>query len=165
MLLPSFDVVSELEIMEVENAVNQTKKEIQQRFDFKGGKSSIVLDKERKVVLIMADDDFKMRSMHQILESKLAKRDVDIRCLNYGEEEAASGNLIKQTVTLRSGLAREETKEITKFIKETKLKVQAQVQGEQVRVTAKKIDDLQALISAIKEKSLPFPLQFINMRR
>ena len=163
--MASFDVVSELDMMEVANAVNQAQKEIAQRFDFKGGKSEIELDEEEKKIKILADDDMKLRSIHQILEGKLAKRGVDLRGLKYGKEETASGNIIRQHVELRSGLDKDAAKEVTKAIKESKLKVTAQVQDEQVRVTAKSIDDLQSAISMLRAANLKFPLQFINMRR
>ena len=162
--MPSFDIVSELDLMEVDNAVNQAKREIGQRFDFRGGKSDISLEKEAKRIKIMADDDMKLRAIHQIIETKMAKRDLDMRCLEYGQEETASGNMIRQMVTLKNGIEKEEAKKITKAIKETKLKVQAQVQDDQVRVTAKKIDDLQSVISHLKGMDLPFPIQFVNMR-
>ena len=163
--MPSFDIVSDLDLMEVDNAVRQTQKEIASRFDFKGSKSELTLDKETKKIKIVADDDMKLRSLHQLLEAKLAKRGIDLRALKYGKEEAASGNVIRQMVELKSGLDKEESKEITKAIKDGKLKVQAQVQDEQVRVTSKSIDDLQATIAYLKAQQLKFPLQFINMRR
>lgn len=163
--MPSFDIVSDLDLMEVENAVNQSAKEIGQRFDFKSGKSEIELDKAAKKIKIIADDELKLRSIHQILELRLLKRQIDIRCLKYNPEEAASGNILKQSVDLKAGIEKEEAKEITKAIKESKLKVEAQIQGDQVRVTGKNIDDLQSVIALLKGKSMSFPLQFINMRR
>ena len=162
--MPSFDIVSELELMEVENAVNQAQREIGQRFDFRGGQSKVDLDKGAKRIKIIADDEMKLRSIHQILEGKLAKRSVDLRCLDYNKEEAGSGGILRQDVALKSGLNKEEAKQLTKAIKETKLKVQAQVQDEQVRVTGKKIDDLQAVMADLKGRDFSFPLQFINMR-
>jgi hypothetical protein len=162
--VPSFDIVNELNLMEVENAVNQTQKEIAQRFDFKGGKSDLELDKVGKKLKIIADDDMKLRSIHQILEGKLAKRGVDLRCLKYEKEEQASGNIIRQMVSLKSGIDKEEAKEITKAIKDSKLKVQAQIQDEQVRVTSKSIDELQATMSMLRGKDMKTPLQFVNMR-
>jgi uncharacterized protein YajQ (UPF0234 family) len=163
--MPSFDVVNELDLMEVENAVNQVQKEIGGRFDFKGGKSEITLEKDAKRLKVLADDDMKLRAIHQILETKMAKRGVDLRCLKYGKEEAGSLGIIRQMIDLRSGLSKEEAKEVTSAIKDSKLKVQAQVQDEQVRVTAKSIDELQATISMLKGKGLKFPVQFVNMRR
>ena len=162
--MPSFDIVSELDMQEVDNAVNMAQKEIAQRFDFRGGKSSIELDKTAKKLKILADDDMKLRSIHQIVESKLAKRGVDLRGLKYGKEESGSGGIIRQEIDLKAGLDKEEAKEITKLINESKVKVQAQIQDEQVRVTSKSIDELQAAISVLKKGELKFPLQYINMR-
>ncbi len=163
--MPSFDVVSDLDMMEVENAVNQAQKEIGSRFDFKGGKSEIELDHDEKKVKIMADDDMKLRAIHQILEMKMAKRGIDLRCMKYDKEEVASGNMIRQMLELKSGIDKDSAKEITKAIKESKLKVQAQIQDEQVRVTAKSIDELQATIQMLKGANIKVPMQFINMRR
>jgi len=162
--MPSFDIVSEIDMGEVLNAVTQVTKEIDNRFDFRGGKSSLTFDKGAKVITIVADDDLKLRSIHQILEQKMSKRDIDIRCLEYGREEEGSSNVIKQVVNLKSGIDKDKAKKITKLIKDMKLKVQAQIQDEQVRVTGKKIDDLQTVIQQIKDSSLDLPLQFINMR-
>lgn len=162
--MPSFDIVSEMDMMEVENAVNQSQKEIGQRFDFRGGKSSIEFDKPGKKIKIVADDDMKLRSIHQILSSKMAKRSLDLRALKYGKEEVATGNTIRQMIEIKAGMEKEEAKELTKAIKESKLKVQAEIQGEQVRVTSKSIDELQATMSMLKAKELKFPVQFINMR-
>lgn len=162
--MASFDIVSDLDMQEVDNAVNQTSKEIGTRFDFRGGKSSIELDKETKKIKIMADDDFKLRSIHQMLEQKMAKRGLDLRGIEYGAEEQASGGVIRQQVTLKSGLEKEGAKEVTRVIKDSKLKVNVEIQDKQVRVTAKKIDDLQAVISLLKENKFKIPLQFVNMR-
>lgn len=162
--MASFDIVSDLDMQEVDNAVNQTSKEIGTRFDFRGGKSSIELDKETKKIKIMADDDFKLRSIHQMLEQKMAKRGLDLRGIEYGDEEQASGGVIRQQVTLKSGLEKEGAKEVTRVIKDSKLKVNVEIQDKQVRVTAKKIDDLQAVISLLKENKFKIPLQFVNMR-
>jgi len=163
--MPSFDIVSEVDLMEIDNAVNMTMKEIAQRFDFRGGKSSLELDKTTKKIKIIADDDMKLRAIHQILETRLAKRNIDIRCLKYGTEEAASGNIIRQNVDLKNGIEKEEAKELTRKIKDSKLKVQAEIQGEQLRVSGKSIDDLQTVMGMIKGMQLKFPVQFINQRR
>ena len=162
--MPSFDIVCELDMQEVDNAVNQVAKEISQRFDFRGGKSELSLDKTAKTVKIVADDDFKLRSIHQLLEAKMAKRGLDLRALKYGKEEAGSGGVIRQTVELKAGLDKDEAKAVTKAIKDSKLKVQAQIQDDEVRVTAKSIDDLQAAIALLRRAELKFPVQFTNMR-
>jgi uncharacterized protein YajQ (UPF0234 family) len=162
--MPSFDIVNEIEEQEVDNAVNQTAREISTRFDFKGGISSIEFDKVQTKIKIMADDDMKLRAIHQILEAKMAKRGLDCRLLDYEKEEAASGRAIRQMVKIKKGLTKEEGKDLIKRIKDAKLKVQAQLQDEQVRVTGKKIDDLQEVIALLKAANLPTPLQFVNMR-
>lgn len=163
--MASFDIVNELNVQEVDNAVNMTAKEIGSRFDFRGGKSEIEFDKTKKEIKIIADDDLKLRSIHQLLEQKLAKRGIDLRLLDYGKEIDAGSNLIRQIVTLKNGIDKEEAKKITKLIKDANLKVQAQIQDEQIRVTSKKIDDLQATIQFLRGSSeIGLPLQFINMR-
>ncbi|NDE14370.1 YajQ family cyclic di-GMP-binding protein [bacterium] len=162
--MASFDIVSEIDMMEVENAINQAQKEIAQRFDFRGGKSSIELDKPGKKIKIVADDDMKLRSIHQVISAKMAKRNLDLRALKYGKEEAATGNTIRQVIDIKAAMEKEEAKEVTKAIKDSKLKVTVEVQGDQVRVTSKSIDELQATIAMLKGKELTFPLQFINMR-
>ncbi|MCX6116560.1 MAG: YajQ family cyclic di-GMP-binding protein [Proteobacteria bacterium] len=162
--MPSFDIVSEVDLMEVENAVNQASKEIEQRFDFRGGKSSIDLDKTAKIIKIMADDDMKLRSIQQVLSGKLAKRNVDLRALKFNPEEPASGNLLRQKVDLKANLEKEEIKEVNKLIKDSKLKVTTEIQGEQLRVVSKSIDELQATMSVLKKKDFKFPIQFTNMR-
>lgn len=161
--MPSFDIISEVDLQEVDNAVNQVVKEISSRFDFRGGKSKIYFDKTKKIIQINADDEMKLRSIHQILETKLAKRQVDCRYLKYGEE-IPSGTTIRQEASLRAGLDKEEAKKITKKIKNMSVKVQAQIQDQQVRVSGKKIDDLQTVIAELKEDDLGIPLQYINMR-
>ena len=163
--MPSFDIVCEVDLQEIDNAVNQTHREMTGRFDFRSGKSSIEFDKENKLLKIAADDDFKLRAIHQILETKLAKREVDCRVLQYQKEEGGFNKALKQKVTLRSGLSKEEAKKITQLIKNSGLKVQPEIQDDQVRVTAKKIDDLQEVIAAVKQANLGIPLQYINMRR
>ena len=162
--MPSFDIVSELDLQEVDNAINMASKEVGNRFDFRGGNSKITFSKEDKKINILADDDMKLRAIHQILQQKMAKRDIDLRSLKFGAEEEASGGQIRQNVELRAGIEKEDAKKITKAIKETKLKVQAQIQEDQVRVTGKKIDDLQSVISQLKSMELGLPLQYINMR-
>lgn len=162
--MPSFDIVNELDMQEVDNAINQADKEITTRFDFKGGKSKIELDKAAKKIKLLADDDMKLRALHQIIETKMSKRGIDLRCLEYGKQEEATHNAIRQEVTLKNGVDKESAKKITKMIKESGLKVQAQIQDEQVRVTGKKIDDLQAVIQYLRTNEVGLPLQFINMR-
>jgi len=162
--MPSFDIVCEIDLQEIDNVVNQTSREISNRFDFKGGKSRLVFDKENKQLKITADDDLKLRSIQQILSNKMAKRSLDCRSLQYEKEEQTSGNVLSQKVILRSGLEKEDAKKIINKIKLLKLKVQAQIRDDFVRISGKKIDDLQTVISIFKEDDLNLPLQYINMR-
>ena len=162
--MPSFDIVNEINMQEIDNAVNQTKKEIAGRFDFRGGKSDLELDKTAKQIKITADDEFKLRSLQQILEQKLATRKVDLKVIEYGDATPAPGQILRQTVTLKEGIDKEEAKKILKLIKDSALKVQAQIQDEQVRVTGKKIDDLQAVIQMLRSAQVAVPLQYVNMR-
>ena len=160
--MPSFDIVSKVDMQEVDNAVNQVKKEITQRYDFKGTKSEIELKDD--AITVLADDDYKLKAIIDIIQSKMLKRNISLKSLDYGKEEPASGSMIRQVITIRQGIATEKGKEINKIIKETKMKVQSQIQGDQVRVTGKKIDDLQEVIQLLKGKDLDIDLQFINMR-
>ncbi len=162
--MPSFDVISEVDLQEVDNAVNQTSKEISQRFDFKGSKSTVEWDKNTKKIKIVADDDFKLRSITQVLEGKFAKRNIDLQCLKYGKTETGSMGILRQEIELKSGMDKEETKKVTKFIKELKLKVSTEIQDDKVRVTAKKIDDLQDVQQKLRNGDLKMPLQFTNQR-
>ncbi len=159
-----FDIVCDVDLQEVSNAVNQAMKEIGQRFDFKGSKSSIELDKDKGTLTLISDDENKLRSVIDILQSKLVKRAVSLKALNYGKVEPAAGNTVRQIVTLQQGIPQEKAKEMVKLIKDTKLKVTAEIQKDQVRVRAKKIDDLQTIIAKLKEKDFGIHLQFTNYR-
>ncbi len=161
--MPSFDIVSKVNMQEVDNAVNQTIKEIAQRYDFKGSKSEISQEKES--VKILADDDFRLKAIVDILQSKFIKRGVSIKALQYGKAESASGGMVRQIITIQQGISKEKGKDIIAIIKETKLKVQGQIQEDQVRVTGKNIDDLQEIIRLLKEKDLGVELQFVNFRQ
>ncbi len=160
----SFDIVSKVDLQEVSNAVQQAMKEIGQRFDFKGSKSNIDLDKGKNEITLIGDDEFKLKAVTDILQSKLVKRGVSLKALNYGKVEPASGGTVRQVITLQQGIPSEKAKEIVKIIKDTKLKVQSQIQQDQVRVVAKKIDDLQSLIKLLKEKDLGIHMEFVNYR-
>lgn len=160
--MPSFDVVSKVDLQEVDNAVNQALKEISTRYDFKGTVNELELAKEG--LRILAADEYKLNAIKDILIAKLVKRKVSPKCFDYGPEEAASGGAIRQKASIVQGISKEKGKEIVKAIKETKLKVQAQIMDDQVRVTAKKIDDLQEVIQLLKQKDLGVELQFENMR-
>ena len=160
----SFDIVSKVDLQEVSNAVQQAMKEIGQRFDFKGSKSNIDLDKGKNQITLIGDDEFKLKAVTDVLQSKLVKRGVSLKSLNYGKIESASAGTVRQVITLQQGIQSEKAKEIVKIIKETKYKVQAQIQQDQVRVVGKKIDDLQALMKLLKEKDLGIHMEFVNYR-
>jgi hypothetical protein len=159
-----FDVVCDVDLQEVSNAVNQAVKEIQQRFDFKGSKSTIELDKGKAVITLTSDDEVKLKSVVDILQSKLVKRSISLKALSYGKVEQAAGNTVRQVVTLQQGIPQDKAKEMVKLIKDLKLKVNAEIQKDQVRVRAKKIDDLQTIIAKLKEKDFGIALQFTNYR-
>jgi len=160
----SFDVVSKVDLQEVLNAVQQATKEISQRFDFKGSKSSIELNKDKHEINFVSDDESKLKTVIDILQTKLVKRGVSLKALSYGKIEQAAGNTVRQIVTLQQGIPVEKAKEIVKLIKDTKMKVQAEIQKDQVRIRAKKIDDLQATITLLKGKELGIHIEFINYR-
>ncbi|MBT0651503.1 YajQ family cyclic di-GMP-binding protein [Geomobilimonas luticola] len=160
--MPSFDIVSKVDMQEVDNAVNQTVKEIAQRYDFKGSKCEVTQEKES--IKVLADDDFRLKSIIDILQSKFIKRGISVKALQYGKAESASGGMVRQVITIQQGISKEKGKELNAVIKETKLKVQSQIQDDQVRVTGKNIDDLQEVIRILKGKDLGIEMQFINFR-
>jgi len=160
--MPSFDVVSKVDMQEIDNAVNQARKEIEQRYDFKGTKNELELAKD--TLNILAADDYKLDSILEILRGKLARRNLSPKCFEYGKRETASHNQIRMKVTIVQGISKEKGKEVVQAIKDSKLKVQAQIMEDQVRVTGKKIDDLQEVIQLLKGKDFGIELQFVNMR-
>ncbi|TQV86889.1 YajQ family cyclic di-GMP-binding protein [Aliikangiella coralliicola] len=159
--MPSFDIVSEIDSHELRNAVDQAIRELSTRFDLKGTSSNYELD--NKVVKITADADFQARQLVDILRTKMVKRNIDAKCMDLGPVQP-SGKIVHQSITVREGIEQALAKKIVKMIKDAKLKVQASIQGDKVRVTGKKRDDLQTAISLIKEESLEWPLQFNNFR-
>ncbi|NQF12758.1 YajQ family cyclic di-GMP-binding protein [Brevibacillus sp. HB1.3] len=158
----SFDIVSKVELAEVNNAIQTALKEIENRFDFKGSKSSISLEKEELV--LVSDDDFKLSQVKDILLGKLVKRDVPIKNLDYGKIEPAAGGSVRQRVKLVQGIDKDNAKKINSIIKDTGLKVKTQIQDDQIRVTGKSKDELQQIINAIRKADLPLEVQFINYR-
>ena len=161
--MPSFDVVSEVDMQEVRNGVDQASREISQRFDFKGTDSSIEL--KEKSIELHTESEPRLEALKQVLAEKMVKRGVSLKALGYGTVEEASKGTVRQEVTLRVGITDDKAKEVGKFIKALGMKgVQHQIQGEQVRVTAKKRDDLQTVIVAVKEHDFDLPLQFTNFR-
>ncbi|MBM4146680.1 MAG: YajQ family cyclic di-GMP-binding protein [Nitrospira sp.] len=160
----SFDIVSQTDMQEVLNAVQQAMKEIGQRFDFKGSKSNIELDKNRSEITLTSDNDFKLQSITEILKNKFVKRNVSLKSLNFGKIEKAAGETVRQVVNLQQGISAERAKDLVKLIKDMKLKVQAEIQKDQVRVRAKKIDDLQSVITMLKGKEFDYHIAFVNYR-
>lgn len=160
--MPSFDIVSEVNTVEVRNAMDQANKEITNRFDFKGSDARVEL--ADKVLTLFADDEFKLKQVTDILVGKLAKRGVDTRALESKDAEKVSGNKVKQVVTVRTGIEQELAKKIQRAIKDSKLKVQASIQGDAVRVSGAKRDDLQATIALVRRTVTDFPLQYQNFR-
>jgi cyclic-di-GMP-binding protein len=159
---PSFDVVSQVNLPEVSNAVAQAQKEIAQRFDLKGTAAGLSLAGTE--LTLTANDDFGLKAVNDLLQGKLVKRGVPLKALDYGKPEPAAKGTVRQLVTIRQGIATEKAKEIVKAIKDSKLKVQAAIQSEQVRVTGKKKDDLQQVIALLREADFGIPLQFTNFR-
>ena len=160
--MPSFDIVSETEMPEVDNALNAMKREMDQRFDFKGAKCSI--EREGEVLTILADDDLKLRQMHELLKGHLTRRKVDAGALEFKNQEKAAGQSVRQQVVVRQGVPQDLAKKIVKAVKGSKLKVQVAIQGDQLRVTGKKRDDLQDAIAMVKDLKLDLPLQYVNFR-
>ena len=158
----SFDIVSKVDLPEVSNAVQQAQKELAQRFDFKNSKSSITLENDK--ITLVSEDDFKLRNVADILESKLVKRGVSLKALDYGKAQAAAGDTLRQEVKLVQGIAQDKAKQINKLIKDSKIKVVSSIQGDELRITGKNKDDLQAVISLLRKEDLGIELQFINYR-
>lgn len=160
--MPSFDIVSEVNQVELKNAIDQTNKEVSNRFDFKGSDARVEL--VEKALTMFADDDFKLGQIYDVLIGKLAKRNVDVRCLQRGKSEKISGDKVKQVITVKVGVDHELGKKIQKMVKDSKLKVQTSIQGDAVRVSGAKRDDLQQVITMMKKNITDFPLQFSNFR-
>jgi len=158
----SFDIVSKPNLQEIDNAISMAMKEISTRFDFKGSISKI--EKEGDKLKLVSEDEFKLKNVVNILQDKLVKRKVALKFLEYEKIEEALGGTVKQLVSIKQGIPQDKAKEITKLIKSSGLKVQTQIQGDQIRVSAKKIDDLQATMQKLKAANLPIELQFINYR-
>lgn len=160
----SFDVVSKVDEQEVDNALNQARKEIIQRYDFKGSKTSIEMKQKEHEIVVISDDDFKLKAVIDILQSKMIKRGVPLKALKYGNVESAAGGTVRQVITLQQGIEKENAKLIVKMIKDMKVKVQAQIMDDQVRVSGKSKDDLQSVMALLKSADLPFAVQFSNYR-
>ncbi len=160
--MPSFDIVSEIEIQEIDNAVNQARKEVEGRYDFKGSKAEILW--EKKEINISAEDEYKVDAIKNILQTKLLRRGIDIKALKFDKIIEAGGRMLKQKITLIQGIEKEKAKDLVQLIKDAKLKVQPQIVDEKVRVTSSSIDELQASMAVIKSSNFAIPLQFNNMK-
>ena len=160
----SFDIVSKVDMQEVDNAINQARKEIIQRYDFKGSKTLVELKQKEHEITLISDDDFRMKAVIDILQSKFVKRSVPLKALTYSPVEPAAGGLVKQTIKLQNGIDKENARLIVKMIKDTKLKVQGQIMDDQVRVSGKSKDDLQSIMAMIRQADFKFAVQFVNYR-
>lgn len=162
--MPSFDIVSRVEMQEVDNAVNNTLKAIAQRFDFRGSKTELTLDKKEKKIRILTEDKMKMEAVKEMLQQNAVKRKIDLKTLKFEEPQTAAGDTLRREVIIKEGIDQDTAKKIVKLIKDAKMKVQASIQGEEVRVSGKKIDDLQEAIALVKGGGIEIPLQFVNMK-
>lgn len=163
--MPSLDIVSRVDYQELENALNNTKKALSQRFDFRNVVYTLDLDKKEKKLKLSAEDNMKMEAIRDTLKQNAVRRGLDLKVFKFGEQQPGAGGNLKQEITLQDGLAQEISKDVVKRIKASALKVQASIQGEEVRVSGKKIDDLQAVMALLKSSDLGVPLQFVNMKR
>ncbi len=161
--MPSFDVVSKANIAEIDNAINGMKREITTRFDFKGSKATIDR-KDEKSIELLADDDLKLKQMQELLKMHVTRRNVDAHFLDFQEFEKAAGQTVRQQVLIKQGIAQDLAKKIISHIKESKIKVQAAIQGDELRISGKKKDDLQDVIGLLRKLNLSQPLQFTNFR-
>ncbi len=162
--MASFDIVNKVDAQLLDNAINVAKKEILNRFDFNGSKSTIEYDKKALIIHITSENDMRMEAITDAIRSRMIKQKLNPLCLDFGKEHYASGSMIKKDVRIKEGIDKEVAKKIIKDIKDSKLKVQAQIMDDQVRVNAKKIDDLQAVISLMRAGNYEIPLQFVNMK-
>jgi uncharacterized protein YajQ (UPF0234 family) len=160
----SFDIVSKIDMQEVDNALNQARKEIIQRYDFKGSKTSLDLNQKELELVLISDDEFKLKAVIDILQNKLIKRSVPLKALSYGKIEPAAGGTVRQVIKLQNGIEKDNARLIVKMIKDTKLKVQAQIMEDQVRVSGKSKDDLQTVMNMVRNADYSFATQFVNYR-
>lgn len=160
----SFDIVSEVNLQEVDNALNQARKEIVQRYDFKDSKTLIEFNPKEKQISIQTLDEFHLKSALDVVQSKLVKRGLSLKALRYGSVDPAAGGTVRQVISLQVGINKDDARTVVKMIKESKVKVQAQIMDDQIRVSGKDKDDLQAVIKMLRESNLPFAMQFVNYR-
>lgn len=162
--MPSFDIVSELDMQEVDNAINQARKEVEGRYDFKGSSAEIKWDKDKNEIIFQAEDEYKMGAISSIILNKAGKRGIDLKAFKLEQIEPAGGKTLRQKIKLQQGLEKEVAKDIVKYIKDSKLKVQPQIMDDKVRVTSKSIDELQETMASLRSQNFPVPLQYNNMR-
>ncbi|MFT5376701.1 MAG: hypothetical protein ACI906_003539 [Candidatus Latescibacterota bacterium] len=162
--MPSVDIVNEVDLQEVDNAVNNTKREVSTRYDFRQSNTEVEFNRKEKTISLQTSDDMKMQALHDMIIGNFVKRKVDPKCLEFGENEGSSSGQIRCKISLEEGIAKETAQKIVKLVKAMKLKVQPAIQEDQVRVTGKKIDDLQEVISMLRNEDLGIPLQFTNMK-
>lgn len=162
--MPSLDIVNEIDMQQMDNAINSASREIQNRYDFKGSKSSIELNKKEKAIEVLADDEMKLNQLISIIQSKLVKQKIDPSVLDDSKEKHASGNMLRKVIHIKEGISKETAKKIVKSIKDTKLKVQPSIMDDTVRVTGKKIDDLRFVMETVRSMQLDIPVQFVNMK-
>ena len=160
--MPSFDIVSQTDLAEVDNALNGVKRELENRYDFKGAK--IEITRKEAEITLLADDDYKLRTLQDMLKAHFVKRKLEATALDFQKEESAAGQALRQVIKIKQGLDQENAKKIVKHIKDTKMKVQASIRGEEVRIDGKKKDDLQECMQAVRTMALPLPIQFTNFR-
>ena len=160
--MPTFDIVSKFDPSEVDNAIQNLKREIVQRYDFKNSNSEIEFEKE--LIIIKTDDDYKLVQLQEMLKVQITKRGIDVKALDMGKVEMSAGQAVRQTITMMQGINKDISKDIIKIIKESKIKVQVSIQGDELRISGKKRDDLQQTINLLKTQNLDLPLQFINFR-
>lgn len=160
--MPSFDIVSTVEMQEVTNAVDQARREIDTRYDFKGSNAKVEIEKEQ--IVIHVEDKMKLGAVQDILRQKLSKRGISLKSVKFEDPKSAGGDTIRQEINVKQGISSDEGKKINKTIKEAKMKVQSQIQGDQLRVTGKKRDDLQSVMTLLKDKVSDIELQFVNFR-
>lgn len=162
--MPSFDIVNKIDIQVMDNAINVARKDITSRYDFKGSKSTIELDKKLLNIHILTESEMRIEAIEDTIRSRMIKQGLNPLALDFGKEQYASGNLLKKDIKIKQGIDKDTAKKIVKHIKDLKLKVEAQIMDEQVRVTGKKIDELQAVISSVRAASFEIPVQFVNMK-
>jgi uncharacterized protein YajQ (UPF0234 family) len=164
--MPSVDVVSELDVQEIDNAINTVNKELANRYDFRGSKTEVELDKKSKILKILTEDDMKLKAIREMIVARIISRKVSPQVFEYGEPESATQGMLRVQVKLKEGLSTEDCRRVVKLVKESKLKVQAASQGDQVRLTGPKIDDLQTIMAILRaDTEISVPLQFTNMKR